>query len=515
MAPDVGYYVLDVLVDGASVGAASSYTFANITSDHTIDVSFELDTFTVTSTAGLGGSISPLGATVVSYGDSLAFTMTPDVGYHVLDVLVDGASVGAVTSYTFTNITANHTIDVSFELETFTVTSSAGPGGAITPSGVIQVSYGGSVTFTMAPASGYGVLDVLVDGVSVGPVMSYTFTNIAMDHTIQVSFALETYTIVASAGAGGSIAPAGSVVVAHGDSASFTMTPDVGFEISDVLVDGSSVGPLSTYTFSNVTEDHTIECTFAVATYTITASAGAGGTIDPEGITVVSHGDSLTVTVTPDSTFEVADVLVDGVSVGALTSYTFENVVADRDIQASFTLQTYEISISAGPGGSTDPEGVVSVAHGDSLAIAITPDPGFHILDVLVDDISVGAVSSYTFVDVSEDHSVQAMFESDATGVGTETVVGPTQLLRGGPNPFRHSTRIVFQVAQPELVELAIFAVDGRLVRILDKKLWPVGRHVLTWDGRDDHGVSVSSGTYFVRFRTTEKREVTKVTVIR
>ena len=87
----------------------------------------------------------------MSYGDSLAVTMTPDVGYHILDVLVDGASVGAVSSYTFPNVTADHTIDASFELDTFTITASAGAGGSISPSGAVVVSYGDSLAVTMPP----------------------------------------------------------------------------------------------------------------------------------------------------------------------------------------------------------------------------------------------------------------------------------------------------------------------------------------------------------------------------
>ncbi|MFM9011174.1 MAG: hypothetical protein ACKON8_09975, partial [Planctomycetota bacterium] len=74
----------------------------------------ELLSYTITASAGTGGSISPVGAQAVNYGDSLAFTITPATGYSIADVLVDGVSVGAVSSYTFTNVTANHTIDVQF-----------------------------------------------------------------------------------------------------------------------------------------------------------------------------------------------------------------------------------------------------------------------------------------------------------------------------------------------------------------------------------------------------------------
>jgi len=72
----------------------------------------------------------------------------------------------------------------------------------------------------------------------------------------------ETYTITASAGPHGSISPSGDVTVNQGSNKSFTVTPDTGYRIKDVLVDGSSVGARSSYTFTNVTENHTISATF-------------------------------------------------------------------------------------------------------------------------------------------------------------------------------------------------------------------------------------------------------------
>ena len=104
----------------------TSYTFTNVTADHTISATFAIDTFTITPTAGPNGTISPAAEQTVDYGGGLAFTITPDLGYHVADVLVDDVSVGAVTSYTFTDVTADHTISATFAIDTFTITPSAG-----------------------------------------------------------------------------------------------------------------------------------------------------------------------------------------------------------------------------------------------------------------------------------------------------------------------------------------------------------------------------------------------------
>lgn len=70
--------------------------------------------YTVSASAGEGGSISPSGKTSVDKGDDLTFAITPDEGYVVDDVLVDGVSVGSVTSYTLRDVAKSHTISASF-----------------------------------------------------------------------------------------------------------------------------------------------------------------------------------------------------------------------------------------------------------------------------------------------------------------------------------------------------------------------------------------------------------------
>src|SRR5439155_14095274 len=132
----------------------------------------------------------------------------------------------------------------------------------------VSVANGASQRFSITAAPCYSIADVLVDGSSVGAVSSYTFTNVTTDHTIAASFSLNVYTIAASAGSGGSISPSGNVSLNCGSSQSFSIAADPCYSIADVLVDGSSVGALASYTFSNVTANHTIAASFTLSTYT-------------------------------------------------------------------------------------------------------------------------------------------------------------------------------------------------------------------------------------------------------
>ena len=97
-----------------------------------------------------GGTISPEGDVTVYETGSKTFKITPVLGYKINDVLVDGSSVGAVYSYTFSNVTADHTISVEFlAVPIYTITASAQDGGTISPSGTIQVSETWSQEFTI------------------------------------------------------------------------------------------------------------------------------------------------------------------------------------------------------------------------------------------------------------------------------------------------------------------------------------------------------------------------------
>lgn len=148
--------------------------------------------FTITPTAGANGSISPDTTQTVASGANVTFTITANSGYHVSSVLVNGTSVGAVGSYTFTNVTANGTIAATFaaDVSSYTITATAGPHGTISPLGPWSVAPAGSVSFLIYPDRGYKVATLLVDGAPAQLTGAYyTFDNVTADHTIAVTFA--------------------------------------------------------------------------------------------------------------------------------------------------------------------------------------------------------------------------------------------------------------------------------------------------------------------------------------
>ncbi|MBR4135472.1 MAG: fibronectin type III domain-containing protein [Bacteroidales bacterium] len=350
-----GYYIASVTVDGvttdytqANALTSMTYTFAHISANHTISATFAQYEYTITVNAGENGTINP-GTTTVGENATPTFNIVPNAGYGIADVTVDGVSVGAVTSYTFAPVSANHTIAATFAQYQYTITATAGNGGVITPNGVTNMVYNGNQTYTITPSAGYHIADVYVDGASVGAVTSYTFTGVTANHTIYAAFDINEYTVTVTQPAHGDITP-GTITVQYGATPSFVITPNIGYNVTAITLNGTNVigntpqvNGVYTLTLPAVTANATLTATMTAKTYTITASAGANGTITPSGVATVNFGDNKSYSFTPANGYEVANVMVDGMSMGAISSYTFVNVVANHTINVTFKLQECEL----------------------------------------------------------------------------------------------------------------------------------------------------------------------------
>ena len=143
-------------------------------------------------------------------------------------------------------------------------------------------------------------------------------SNLSLDNVQLYAEERDNYVAVtASAGEGGAIDPAGQTLVKKGTSKTFTVTPAQGYEIANVTVDGTDLGPISYYTFQRVGVDHTISATFQKAqqsgdTVTLTTTASDGGTVAPAGQTSYAPGASAEITFTPDQGYQLASVKVNG-----------------------------------------------------------------------------------------------------------------------------------------------------------------------------------------------------------
>ncbi|TAK50795.1 MAG: hypothetical protein EPO24_16405, partial [Bacteroidetes bacterium] len=196
----------------------------------TVTANFALQTFTITATAVGNGIISPPGVTSVSFGGSQAYAITPDTGYHIDSIVVDGVNVGAGTSYEFTAVIANHTIDAYFSINYYTITAYITAGGTTSPSGDTSVAYGSDVTYMFYPDEGYHVENVWIDSVLVGAVSSYTFSDVASSHYLEVQFAINTYALnITIVGSGSVVKNPDQTLYNHGTTVLLTAVPSLGY----------------------------------------------------------------------------------------------------------------------------------------------------------------------------------------------------------------------------------------------------------------------------------------------
>jgi hypothetical protein len=314
--------------------------------------------YTISASATDGGSLSPGGAVTVSAGADQTFVITPDTGCDVVDVLVDGVSIGAVFAYTFTQVAANHTISAKFVYNPHTIVSSASTGGSIFPAGDVKVDHGGSQEYTIAAASGYHVTDVIVDGVSIGPVSFHTFDQVVTTHTIHATFSADSVTISSFAGANGTISPQGSIDVAIGGGQMYTIAPISGYEILEVIVDGVAMGGIDSYTFSNVKTNHTISATFAAGKKPPVADAGPnqvveqGQTVWLSGLNTIDADDGI-------AAFQWHQI--QGVKVALSSSSEPQSAFIAPDVDASGTALVFELSVTDYSGATSVDKCIVNV----------------------------------------------------------------------------------------------------------------------------------------------------------
>ena len=293
ITPNGGQHIQSLDVSGASIPGAVGqtapyvYTFPSVTSNRTISAQFQLAAGTFSIAPGNGGCITAQGYTACpgagsppwaggsSYNWSVApgayiFDVVPAAGYGISQVLVhgvdQGVTPGQTTLWSIPAVTLadgeSKTVAASF-LPYYTVTGTvSGVGGAISPA-TQPVLSGQSITYTITPDNGYKLATLTDNGAVVAsPTTTYTISNVVADHAVVATF-LPTYNIQAIAGPNGTISPIGDTVVDSGTNRNFSMTANLGYRVDTVVIDGVQlVDPVTSYTFSNVTANHTIEVTF-------------------------------------------------------------------------------------------------------------------------------------------------------------------------------------------------------------------------------------------------------------
>lgn len=279
VAPNPGY---TALAGGTCGGTLSGGVFTTqaLTANCTVSFSFtQQTTYTVTPTANAGGSIQPSLPVTVIAGQTSSFSVIPEPGYTAqIGGTCGGASSG--TTYTTSAVNGNCTVNVTFALQNFTVTPSAGANGSISPSSAQTRAYGTTAQFTVTPTAGYSAsVGGTCGGALTGSI--YTTNAITANCTVAASFVpLPVFGVTPTSQGNGSIANSAPQNVVQGGTASFTLVPDEGYAVA---VRGTCGGQLqgTTYTTKPVTEACTVDVRFAKKVILFLGNSYTFGRMDP------------------------------------------------------------------------------------------------------------------------------------------------------------------------------------------------------------------------------------------
>ena len=318
-----------VSINGQALSTGGSATVAipnSGTTDIVVEIGTKTYTLTILRNSGTGGGATSYTLTFDTNGGSAIAPITQDYG-----TAITAPADPTKTGYTFAGWTPaipatmpaeNMTIKAKWTVNQYTLTFDTNGGSTIAP---ITQDYGTAITTPADPTkTGYTFA---------GWTPAIPTTMPAENMTIKAKWTVNQYTLTFDTNGGSTIAP---------------ITQDYGTAIT-APADPTKTG----YTFAGWTpaipatmpaENLTVTAQWrynsggssGYSYYTIKTTAGAGGSISPSGSVSVREGRDQTFTITPDKSYAVSNVKIDGKSIGAVKSYTFENVSRTHTIEVIF-----------------------------------------------------------------------------------------------------------------------------------------------------------------------------------
>ncbi|AKU90127.1 InlB B-repeat-containing protein [Vulgatibacter incomptus] len=421
-------YTLDSVTGCGGSLSGNTFTTGAVTASCTVTATFSRTQYTVTTQVpGGGGSLTPSNPTP-AHGDPLTVTVNPDPGYQIQTVTGCGGTLNGNT-YSIASVTGDCTVTATFEKIPYTVTTQVVGTGTLTPANP-TVLHGDTTTLTATAGTGYTLDSVTGCG---GSLSGNTFTTgaVTASCTVTATFSRTQYTVTTQVpGGGGSLTPS-NPTPEHGDPLTVTVNPDPGYQIQTVTGCGGTLNG-NTYSIASVTGDCTVTATFEKIPYTVTTQVVGTGTLTPANPTVL-HDDTTTLTASAGTGYTLDSVTGCG---GSLSGNTFTTgaVTASCTVTATFSRTQYTVTTQVpGGGGSLTPSNPTP-AHGDSLTVTVTPDPGYQIQTVTGCGGTLNG-NTYSIASVTGDCTVTATFEkipytvtTQVVGTGTLTPANPTVL---------------------------------------------------------------------------------------
>ncbi len=239
-----------------------------------ITATFQVTGYTITVNQNSHGTISP--ATQEYTKDTnQTYTITPDLGYHIVDVVVDSVSKGAVSSWQFNNVTENHSITATYALDEYTITIlTSGNGSVVKTPSHLTYHYGDLVELTATPDAGYSFSAWTGDTTGTNTTITVTMNG---NKTVTATFTQNKYTITLNYDGQGHINCNATEPYTYNQAVNLTAIADQGWTFAGWSNDAS--GSNNPYTLV-MDSNKTVTATFVHNTYYITINTIGQGSVN-------------------------------------------------------------------------------------------------------------------------------------------------------------------------------------------------------------------------------------------
>ena len=280
------------------------------------------------------------GGKPVRDGGSCTISASPNNNYVFRGWYEGGNLISSTGQATINNVTDDHTFVAKFERQSCYVRTGVnnGDGGTITASQ--SVPYGGKMTITAKANNGYSFAGFVENNKTISNASSIELNNITTDRNITAVFNRDQCKVNVSVYPQDTGKYEGAGTYNKGAKVQLSATAYDGYEFAGWSINSQIVSKDTKYTIDSIKSDLNVVANFMkknATTYRITSGiANAGGTISPSGDNNVPEGSSVTYNVMAQAGYRITAVVVDGTNIGAVSSYTFNNVRGGHNITASF-----------------------------------------------------------------------------------------------------------------------------------------------------------------------------------
>ena len=259
---------------------------------------------------------------------------------------------------------------------------------------------GTSASISATPDTGYSFSGWSGNG-AVDPNAPSTSVDMSQARTLSASFSLNSYDLTLLAESGGSVTGSGSF--SHGSNPSISATPDTGYSFDGWNGEGTADSNASSTTV-DMSQARTLSASFSLNSYDLTVLAGSGGSVTGSGS--FSHGTNPSISATPDTGYSFNGWNGEGIADPSAPSTTVDMSQA-RSISASFSLNSYDLTVLAESGGSVTGSG--SFPHGSLVNVSATPNSGYSFVQWVGAGISDSTAPNTTLI-MNSDQSITAQF---------------------------------------------------------------------------------------------------------